>query len=396
MHQKAFVPNSVLSDDATAAVRAELERIVHHPLFGHSKRYPGMLRYVVERTLEGRAEELKERTVGIEGLGRPVSYDPAQDPVVRTTATELRRRLAEYYQDVGESQVCIQIPVGSYVPHFGFPGLGESQPPPTSADAKPDQPPRAFLGARVGTDHIGRIVTLVATALGVVAISVWFYVVRAAPVRPLDRLWAPVLSGGGTVGVYVGRAAGTAPNSPPSLVTMNAATVTSSLAGVLNRLGKSYEVRPAESLTFADLRARPVISVGGLNNQWTLALTRGLRFQFQRTGNRALIVDTVEQRVAWERQIDATKTPATVVEDYAIVARIRDAASGQHVLVLGGIGHDGTSAAGEFVTSTEHLQKLAETAPAGWENKNIEIVLATRIQDGITGPPRIVAVHVWD
>src|SRR6516225_476530 len=133
MHQKASVPNSVLSEDAAAAVRAELERIVHHPLFGHSKRYPGMLRYVVERTLEGRAEELKERTVGIEGLGRPVSYDPSQDPVVRTTATELRRRLAEYYQEAAESAVCIQLPVGSYVPHFAFREGGSSQPPRTAA-----------------------------------------------------------------------------------------------------------------------------------------------------------------------------------------------------------------------------------------------------------------------
>jgi hypothetical protein len=177
---------------------------------------------------------------------------------------------------------------------------------------------------------------------------------------------------------------------------MNAATAASSVGGILNRLGKSYEIRPADSLTYGDLRAHPVIAVGGLNNQWTLALTRGLRFQFQHTGNRSLIVDTVEQRVSWERQVDATKTPVTVVEDYAIVARMRDASSGQHVLVLGGIGHNGTSAAGEFVTSAEHLQRLAETAPAGWENKNIEIVLATKIQEGITGPPRIVALHVWD
>jgi hypothetical protein len=396
MHQKASVPNSVLSEDAAAAVRAELERIVHHPLFGHSKRYPGMLRYVVERTLEGRAEELKERTVGIEGLGRPVSYDPSQDPVVRTTATELRRRLAEYYQEVGQPQVCIQLPVGSYVPHFGFPEPGLARLPHTSAEVTADRARHAFLRQQSGTGHIGRIVTLAVTALGVVSISVWFYLLRAAPPSPLDRLWSPVLSGGGTVGVYVGRAAGTAPNSPTSLVTMNAATAASSVAGVLNRRGKSYEIRPADSLTYGDLRAHPVIAVGGLNNQWTLTLTRGLRFQFQHTGNRSLIVDTVEERIPWERQVDATKTPATVVEDYAIVARMRDASSGQHVLVLGGIGHHGTSAAGEFVTSAEHLQKLAETAPAGWENKNIEIVLATRIQDGITGPPRIVAFHVWN
>jgi hypothetical protein len=259
-----------------------------------------------------------------------------------------------------------------------------------------DEAAHASLLAKARTGRFGRTLTFTATALGVVAISVWFYLVKAAPAPPLDRLWAPVLSAGGTVGVYVGRAVGTPRNVQTSLVTMNAATAASSVAGVLNRLGKPYEIRPAESLTFADLRAHPVVAVGGFNNQWTLKLTRGLRFHFQFTGNRPQIMDAVDQRVTWERQIDVTKTPATVLEDYAIVARIRDASSGQRVLVLGGIGHHGTSAAGEFVTSAEHLQKLAETAPPGWENKNIEIVLATRVQDGIPGPPRIVTFYIWD
>src|SRR5262249_3736742 len=171
MHQKALVASSVLSDDAAAAVRAELERIVKHPLFGHSKRYPGMLRYVVERTLEGRAEELKERTVGIEGLGRPVSYDPSQDPVVRTTATELRRRLAEYYHEVGESDVCIQLPIGSYVPHFAFSEDGPSRLPPAAIDRRPDEAVHASVGPHPATGRIGRTVTLTMTALGVVPVS---------------------------------------------------------------------------------------------------------------------------------------------------------------------------------------------------------------------------------
>ena len=267
MHQKAFVPSSVLSDDAAAAVRAELDRIVKHPLFGHSKRYPGMLRYVVERTLEGRGQELKERTVGIEGLGRPVSYDPSQDPVVRTTATELRRRLAEYYQEAAESAVCIQLPVGSYVPHFAFPTDGLSRCPQPDTDLSSQEAPHAFLRPHARTGRIGRTVTLTMTALGVVAISVWFYLLKAAPAPPLERLWAPVLSAGGTVGVYVGRAARTGGGAEGPLVTMNAATAASNVAGVLNRLGKSYEIRPAESLTFADLRAHPVVAVGGRRGQ---------------------------------------------------------------------------------------------------------------------------------
>src|SRR5437016_12255802 len=75
-----------------AAIQAQLERILQNPLFKNSKRYPTLLRYVVERTLDGHPGELKERTLGIEVFGREPDYDTNLDPVVRTTAAEIRKR----------------------------------------------------------------------------------------------------------------------------------------------------------------------------------------------------------------------------------------------------------------------------------------------------------------
>src|SRR3974390_2737414 len=109
-----------------SAIRDQLERILASPLFKNSKRYPNLLRFVVERALEGHADPLKERTLGIEVFGRAPDYDTNLDHIVRTTAGEIRKRIAQYYHEPGhESEIRIDLPLGSYVPEFNWP-LGQS------------------------------------------------------------------------------------------------------------------------------------------------------------------------------------------------------------------------------------------------------------------------------
>ena len=79
-------------------VRSQLEKIVSDGRFAASKRYPGLLRYIVEQTLADNEENLKERTLGVEVFHRPPDYDTNLDPVVRLCAAEVRKRLAQYYQ----------------------------------------------------------------------------------------------------------------------------------------------------------------------------------------------------------------------------------------------------------------------------------------------------------
>src|ERR1700743_489321 len=102
-----------------AAVRAQLKRLLAHPLFTNSKRYPVLLAYTVEETLLGNANELKERTIGVEAFGREPSYDVNLDPVVRTTAAEVRKRLIQYYYNTDHAgELIIELPLGSYIPSF--------------------------------------------------------------------------------------------------------------------------------------------------------------------------------------------------------------------------------------------------------------------------------------
>src|SRR5580700_5565626 len=103
-------------------VREQLERLLAHPLFSNSKRYPALLAYTVEQTLKGNVSELKERSIGIEVFGRSPTYDANADPVVRITAGEVRKRLIQYYYDSShDGELIIELPSGSYVPLFRIP-----------------------------------------------------------------------------------------------------------------------------------------------------------------------------------------------------------------------------------------------------------------------------------
>ena len=105
-----------------AAIREQLHRLLVHPLFANSKRYPALLSYTVEQTLLGNAAELKERSIGIEVFGRTPTYDANADPVVRITAGEVRKRLSLYYYDSSHAgELVIELPLGSYVPMFRQP-----------------------------------------------------------------------------------------------------------------------------------------------------------------------------------------------------------------------------------------------------------------------------------
>src|SRR6516165_2863393 len=100
-------------------IREELNRILASHEFRTSKRSQDFLRYVVEHTLNGQADLLKERTIGIEVFGRSTDYDPGEDATVRVKAGEVRKRLGLYYAEQGaHDAVRIELPLGTYIPEF--------------------------------------------------------------------------------------------------------------------------------------------------------------------------------------------------------------------------------------------------------------------------------------
>src|SRR5258708_7279777 len=100
-------------------VRTEMEKVLSSRGFARNDRLSGLLRFVVDQELSGRADELKESTIGVEFLGRRPDYDVRQDSVVRNEAGKLRARLAEYYVGEGAAdELIIDLPKGGYKPAF--------------------------------------------------------------------------------------------------------------------------------------------------------------------------------------------------------------------------------------------------------------------------------------
>lgn len=109
----------VESGVSPAAVRAQLQRILSNALFLRSDRLSRFLSFVVEQTLDGQQNGLKEYQVGVEVCGRSESYDPRTDPVVRVEARRLRSALDSYYaRDGRDDPITISLPKGGYVPFF--------------------------------------------------------------------------------------------------------------------------------------------------------------------------------------------------------------------------------------------------------------------------------------
>src|ERR1035437_10265963 len=118
-------PTPPLPPEKAEEVRALLEHVLGSHQFRGSRRCQILLRHITQRTLAGDTRSFKEGTLGIEVFGRAPDYDTSQDPIVRAGAAEIRKKLAQYYQEPGhESEVRIELLSGSYIAEFHFNGWG--------------------------------------------------------------------------------------------------------------------------------------------------------------------------------------------------------------------------------------------------------------------------------
>lgn len=102
-----------------ADVRAQLERILASAGFVNAGRLSRFLRFVVERTLAGEGDQLKEYLIGTDVFDRAADYDPRLDSIVRVEARRLRAKLQEYYAGPGAADaVIVWVDKGSYVARF--------------------------------------------------------------------------------------------------------------------------------------------------------------------------------------------------------------------------------------------------------------------------------------
>jgi hypothetical protein len=426
------LPNGVETELTPEAIRDQLELLVQDHVFRSSKRSVQFLRYVVEQTLNGAADQIKERAIGIEVFGRDPSYDTNVDHIVRTAAIELRKRLSIYYgEDEHRSELRMTMVPGSYIPRFTLPhasaihkdqefaesGVGaldfvlaEDKGDPSSASRS------ATSSTRIETRR-RRTLTWIAISIGLSAaavIGLW----RAHEPDPQYLFWKPVLEAAGPVLVAVGDV----PNGPPtssepfqgdeataipivqkasSPIVPFADTVTiARVVGILQSRQKEVIIRPESKSSFSDLRQGPAILIGAFNNEWSLRLTQQLRYTLALDPDRHLIyIRDSHQPLArnWSWPTDGSSRGqgglgGPALQDYALISRIWDSKTGNVVIVIGGLYTYGTEAAGEALVNPKMMDAISKTVPLGKGHQNIQVVLGTTVTDDTPGPPRLLAV----
>jgi hypothetical protein len=419
------------------AILRELDEVLASPQFCNSKRYPTLLKYIVENTLAGNLEVLKERTLGVEVFDRPPTYDTNTDTVVRYTAGEVRKRLQLYYSDRGHgSQFRISLPAGSYVAEFGHEqdesedhveiqaGDGhedehrnrssvtvhEPAPPNFAGDGVAHAIPHGTESPANASTRPGRALWAVfITAVLIAAIAGTWWKLRPAHSESLvDAFWAPVLRDQRAVIVCTGSSVFEPRNKSGvqtagkdidyTFVSMQIASAIAQVSSEMEHSGVAAQLAPAATTALPDLREHSVALLGGYNNQWTMRLVQPLRYYFvQGHGTDQIIGDHAQPQTLWQR--DAS-LPYSSADDYALVARFRDPTIDGWVVVLAGLGRNGSEAAAQFATSPHYLELLRDRIGAGLDNRNlengnIEAVLKVSVIDGKTGAPSILAVHTW-
>jgi hypothetical protein len=412
-----------------SAVLAQLKQILESPLFCNSKRYPAFLEYVVRETLAGNVDRLKERTIGIDVFHRAPDYDSNADPVVRVTAGEVRKRIAQFYHDASRaSDLRIDLPSGSYIAEFHAPlepyrafrpdgavletALDSKLPsiPSTPSHVQAPETSEVSRGTWAGWKVLAFCSTVM--MLGAIALAAIGWQRSTAAPMARSAMWNPLLKSGGTVLLVVGQPAAS-PSTPESQTESMAeemkktkwrmafsdAVAVAQLAAMLNANHTQYTVLGTQSSTLSDLRHRPVVLIGGFNNEWTQRLLAPLRFTLHEPDGaegqsvRQIVDRKNPSATPWT--LDMRLPFKSVTKDYAIVGRFKGEMTDDVSAIVAGLGANATEGAAEFMTTPEYLKQLDHLAPKNWNNMNMEAVLEVEVINGKAGHPQVIAADFW-
>jgi hypothetical protein len=433
-------------------IEEALIRVLDSAAFAASKQSQALLKYLVARSQQDDDGSLKERMIGVNVFGRSYDYNTGDDPIVRARVGEVRKRLARYYQSelTDQHAVHFDIPTGSYRVTFGYPdgdrGLnddshrkeelepeeapGEPLPSlrrtPATESASPGLPKRSFNRW---------MVVLAVCAAGVAALIGVLHYRDARRASAFDAFWLPLLGSSQTVVIYLGQNCAYMPTqsymrhireSRPlnedekrgtevsledlkpgekleagdvyaenhDLVSAGNIAASIQIASLLGSLRRDADVRTGEGLSAEDLEHAPAVFLGAFDNRWTMQTSQALPFRFQLiAGETDAIVEQAGQKRIWVTHIVSPTGAAN--EEYAIVARLTSSVFRKPVIIAAGLRSAGTRAAGDFVTDPNALNKLLETIPSDWRQKNLEAVLQVEMVKGAPGIVRPIAIKVW-
>jgi hypothetical protein len=409
-------------------VRSELERILASPEFRASKRSQDFLSFVVERTLGGLPESLKERTIGIEVFGRPASYDTSVDGIVRINASEVRKRLAIHYADSNRTSQCrITLPVGSYIPVFSKAGSlpANRDPHHVTEPGSPNGIPASGNGPImvIGADRVpayrrkAALLTAAIVALSVLVSVGWF---DLRPTRTIvDQFWQPLFDSSNPILIVPAYVPVYAPTSetpiyvpgsthlasPPSPTPASNGPFTLlndqyvgggdlvaafQLSSMLMQRHHPVNLRMSEGVSLDDLRNTPTVLIGYSSTQWS-DVTNKFRFfvddsMFGMVRDDGKPTDWYPHHETLQHHTD---------EDYAVISRAFDPETHSMLILVSGCLQYGTEGAARLITSSEQLSAALHDAPKGWQNKNLQLVIHFDVVANSPASSKVVASYYW-
>jgi hypothetical protein len=422
--------------DAEIHLRRELvARIVESRHFNRSPRQSGFLRYLCNSVFEHPGRELHEQHIGVELFRRDAGYDTSLDNIVRVNASELRKRLALYFENEGASEpVILEIPRGGYTPSF-VPRLAPD-PVPVSAPPPPDPaPPRNPRTAF----WIG---LLSLTCLLLLASTVWL-ALRNRDLRrnrPFDTpalglLWSRILPENGSADLVV------ADSSLSLLQDILHRSVSlqhylshdyiSQMQEIARPLDREAEVNWLTSRRYtslADIDLVATILRASRGGGFSVQFARDYSADRFRSANAVFIgskrsnpwVEVFEDQMNFRIDYDEASAEPLIrnrrpvpgepltyrladhtidtPDAFSVVAFLPNQNRTGNVLIIAGSGMQGTRAAGDLVTSEVEFAHLLDRFGHPWPAKlrHFELLLKTRIMGGSVRGLEIVSQRLYD
>lgn len=408
-------------------IQRQLATILASPVFHGSKRCQQFLEYVCDRSLAGESGALKERTIAVEVFGRQPQIDLGEDTIVRVGAREVRKRLALYYvtPEGAAAEIRIDLPPGSYAPEFHYAAVITEAAPKKEMIIQAMAPPPVRVSGRKMI-ITSTLAILAAAALGA---GFWRFNTPSSNTDAFQSFWSPVLRAQEPLLIVMahpivyhpsGRALRLSEqNLPPQEVNVQRAiqvpanelngsdlipvfnqyvgfgdmVAANEITAMLARKSRTARVRLASGVDFADLRKAQILLIGAVTNRWTMELQQAWRFRLAwKPGTRIAIVDAQSPGKEW---FVAAHDDGSAADDYILISRVNSAYTGGLILVAAGLKQFGTEAAGRLLADPEPLSVILRKLPAGWENKNLQLLLHAHVIGNTPAIPEVVASYVW-
>lgn len=379
-----------------------LDALCQSQFFSSSKRSQEFLRYIVQEAIQGRAGQIKERNIACEVFGKDEGFEPGEHSVVRVKASDVRKRLVEYYKSAPPEKVRIELPIGSYAPHFI---VAEHPPsPPSLPDIEKAEEKQKIEKKIDKPIERRRFIWMAAGALagaGLTGGASQFLKRSSPPEHPtqLDLLWKPVFATKLPLIIYLPVMYDS--NGQLTEWTGIGPAATLGLASeFLTRHHCAYQLRVGNELTYSQLRDSPSLLLGAFN-QWVKEITSRLNLRYTahssskpgelNFGERSFIDSQTNQ--TWETVKGSDGKYVTT--DYGLVCRVFDAYTEQVMFLVFGLYTFGTEAAATLLFQPNLFSQLLRKAPAGWEFKNFQAIVRVSVVGTTISEPQIVAAHFW-